>query len=643
MLVSLSNIHKYYNGREILHGVNLTINEGERIGLVGANGCGKTTFLRILTGKEEPDRFVEDDGVISRASKTTVGYLEQMGGLERSSTVYAEMRSVFADVLQAADRMRELEVQMHGALDAVSEEYSRLTAFFESRDGYLIDVKIKTVLNGMGFGEDTYDRIISSFSGGEKTRLAIAKLLLEEPNLLILDEPTNHLDFQTVLWLEDYLKDYKGSLLIVSHDRYFLDKLCTSICEIERGHLTRYKGNYTAFTRLKAEAVARQLKEYEAQQKEIAKLEDYVARNIVRATTAKSAQSRVKALERMERIEKPVMPQKAAKLRFTYETEPPFDLLQVQNIDVTVGTGEQKRTLVDSLSFEVKRGEKIGIIGENGIGKSTLLKVLLGKLPHRGNVHWTSNVKLSYFEQESTQLNPNNTVIDELHDRYPTMTDLEIRNLLGQVRMTGENVFKQIGVISGGERAKVCFALMMLEHGNVLILDEPTNHLDLTTKEVLEEALAAYTGTILFVSHDRYLLNRISDKILEITPHQAELFPGNFDSYLAVHQQRELLAQQEADAQKQRRAAEEAKERGTKVYRTKEQRSREAQRRNRIRTLEQEIDALEQQQQQLQEQIGTEEVCADYKRMQQLCDQIEQVKGQMEEKFEELMLLEEEV
>ena len=274
MLVSLSNIHKYYNGREILHGVNLTINEGERIGLVGANGCGKTTFLRILTGKEEPDRFVEDDGVISRASKTTVGYLEQMGGLERSSTVYAEMRSVFADVLQAADRMRELEAQMHGALDVVSEEYSRLTAFFESRDGYLIDVKIKTVLNGMGFGEDTYDRVISSFSGGEKTRLAIAKLLLEEPNLLILDEPTNHLDFQTVLWLEEYLKDYKGSLLIVSHDRYFLDKLCTSICEIERGHLTRYKGNYTTFTRLKAEAVARQLKEYEAQQKEIAKLED---------------------------------------------------------------------------------------------------------------------------------------------------------------------------------------------------------------------------------------------------------------------------------------------------------------------------------------------------------------------------------
>ncbi|WP_295090290.1 ATP-binding cassette domain-containing protein [uncultured Ruminococcus sp.] len=642
MLVSLSKIHKYYNGREILHDVNLTINEGERIGLVGANGCGKTTLLRILTGKEEPDRFVEDDGVISRASKVTVGYLEQMGGLERSSTVYAEMRSVFADVLQAADRMRELEAQMHGGLEAVSEEYTRLTAFFESRDGYLIDVKIKTVLNGMGFGEDTYDRIISSFSGGEKTRLAIAKLLLEEPNLLILDEPTNHLDFQTVLWLEDYLKEYKGALLIVSHDRYFLDKLCTAVCEIEGGHLTRYKGNYTAFTRLKAEAVARQLKEYEAQQKEIAKLEDYVARNIVRATTAKSAQSRVKALERMERIEKPVLPQKAAKLRFTYETEPPFDLLQVQNIDVTVGSGPQKRTLVDSLSFAVKRGEKIGIIGENGIGKSTLLKVLLGRLPHRGNVHWTSNVKLSYFEQESTQLNPNNTVIDELHDRYPTMTDLEIRSLLGQVRMTGENVFKQIGVISGGERAKVCFALMMLEHGNVLILDEPTNHLDLTTKEVLEEALASYTGTILFVSHDRYLLNRISDKILEITPHRAELFPGNFDSYLEIHRQREQQAQLEADAERQRRAAEEAKERGAKVYRTREQRSREAQRRNRIRTLEQEIDGLEQELQELQEQLGTEQVCGDYKLMQQICDRIEQVKTETEEKFEELMELEDE-
>ncbi|MBQ8904867.1 MAG: ATP-binding cassette domain-containing protein [Ruminococcus sp.] len=642
MLATLSNIHKYYNGRAVLEQVSLTIHEQERIGLIGINGCGKTTLLRILTGKEEPDRFVEEDGIISFASKTSIGYLEQMGGLERENTVWDEMHRVFADVLAVQEKMRALEEQMHSDLsERIAEEYNRLTAQFESREGYLIDVKIKTVLNGMGFGPECYDRVISGFSGGEKTRLAIAKLLLEEPNLLILDEPTNHLDFKTVLWLEDYLRDYRGALLLVSHDRYFLDRLCTSVCEIENTKLTKYRGNYTTYTRLKEEAVARQLKEYEAQQKEIAKLEDYVARNIVRATTAKSAQSRVKALERMERIEKPVTPPKRAQMRFTYQTEPPFDLLTVRDIDISVGSEENRRTLVDHLSFDVKRGEKIGIIGENGIGKSTLLKILQEQLPHQGTVRWTSNVRLSYFEQESANLNPENTVIDELHDRYPAMTELELRSLLGLVRLTGENVFKKIGVISGGERAKVCFAIMMQEQANVLILDEPTNHLDLATKEVLEEALSAYTGTILFVSHDRYLLNRLSDKILEIRPHSAELYPGGFDDYLTVTRAREQEQTQAAEREKQIKQAAQAKEKGVKAYRTKEQRSREVQRKNEMKACEEKILCLEEEQETLQSRLSDEDVCADYVLMQEICQKIEETKAEIDRLLERLVDLEE--
>ena len=537
MLANLININKYYDGKQVLKNVNLTIDEKDRIGIVGVNGCGKTTLLRILTGKELPDRTTERDGIVSFSSKATVGYLEQMSGLDRDSTVIEEMKGVFSELDSVMERMKALEKQMNEASEVspeISEEYSGLAAYYEANDGYNIKVKIKTVLGGMGFTEKEYDRVISGFSGGEKTRLAIAKLLLEEPNLLILDEPTNHLDFKTVLWLEDYLRDYKGALLIVSHDRYFLDRVVNSICEIELGMLTRYKGNYSAFTVLKKDDVKRRQREYEAQQKEIAKLEDYIARNKVRASTAASAKSREKALDRMEIIEKPVEVLNQPNLCFEYKVTPPFDILDVKDADISVGEGSRRKLLAENISFELKRGEKLGIIGENGIGKSTFLKILQGLLPHNGRIRWASNVKISYFEQESTNLDPHNTVIDELHKHYPILTDLDIRSLLGRVGIKGENVFRETGVISGGERAKVCFALMMLEKGNVLILDEPTNHLDLASKEAVEQALDEFDGTVIFVSHDRYLLNKISEKILEIRSDGTEMFSGNFDYYLDI-------------------------------------------------------------------------------------------------------------
>lgn len=483
-------------------------------------------------------------------------------------------------------------------------------------------------------------RTISSFSGGEKTRLAIARLLLEAPNLLILDEPTNHLDFQTVMWLEDYLKDYRGALLLVSHDRYFLDRLCTSICEIERGVLTRYKGNYTAFTQLKEAAVARQWKAYEIQQKEIAKLEDYVARNLVRASTTKSAQSRIKQLEKMERIEKPVTAQKQAKVRFTYEIDPPEELLKVQDVDVAVGNGADRKTLLPAFSFEVRCGEKWGIIGDNGVGKSTLLKILQGMLPHTGRVRWASNVKISYFDQESANLHPQKTVMQEIHDRVPSWTDLEVRKLLGQVRLTGDNVFKPVGVLSGGERAKVCIAVMMLERGNVLILDEPTNHLDIAMKEVIESALRSFEGTLLFVSHDRYLLDHVADHILELKADGAQAYAGGFSAWIEVRQKAETVAESEKQMrQADSSAATTPKEKP--AYRSKKQRAQQVKLRVKLRQLEQELDQMQQELDQLSQEMTEEPVCSDYQLMQEKCVRMEKLRQAMEKTMEQMISVEE--
>ena len=642
MLADLIDINKYYNGRQILKNISLSVDERDRIGIVGVNGCGKTTLLRILTGKELPDRTTERDGIVSLSSRTSVGYLEQMSGLDGSNTVIEEMKGVFSELDRVMERMKELEGEMNSTAHIapeISEEYSRLAAYYESNGGYNIKVRIRTILNGMGFSESEYDRVISGFSGGEKTRLAIAKLLLEEPNLLILDEPTNHLDFKTVLWLEDYLKDYKGALLIVSHDRYFLDKVVTSICEIELGQLHRYKGNYSAYTVLKAEDVKRRKREYEAQQKEIARLEDYVARNKARASTAASARSREKQLEKMEIIDRPIDVTNRPNIRFEYKLEPPFDILEVKDTDIAVGQGAEKKVLAEHITFELKRGEKLGIIGENGIGKSTFLKVLQGMLPHNGRVRWAANVKLSYFEQESRNLDPHNTIIDELHKHYPILTDLDVRSLLGRVGIKGENVFKQTGVVSGGERAKVCFALMMLEKGNVLILDEPTNHLDLEAKEAIEEALAEFEGTVIFVSHDRYLLNKIPDKILEIRSDGTEMFEGNFDFYLNVTEKRDKEQREVLEAAKAEKAKAEYMEKKERSFKSKQQRAEEAKRRSRMKELEDLIDKNEQKLAALQEELTHEDVCADFELMNQKCNEIQLIRTEIDQMMEEMIEL----
>lgn len=644
MLINVSNIYKYFNGTLLLRNINLTIENHETIGLIGSNGCGKTTLLNIITGQEEFDKTADGLGSVDISNNITIGYLHQNSGLETESTIREEMLKAFSNLLSVKDKMKQLEEIMSRGTDEnheSTEEYARLSAYFEARDGYLIDVKIQQILNGMGFSDVPDNRKIESLSGGEKTRLALAKLLLEEPDLLILDEPTNHLDFTTLMWLEDYLKSYKGSILIVSHDRYFLNKLCTRICEIENGKLISYKGNYSAYLIQKEMNSQRQLKEYEMQQKEISKLEDYIVRNKTRASTAKMARSRQHALDKIEHAEKPVMYTKPPKIKLSYDIEPTKDILQVFSCPVSVGDGSERKTLINSLDMHIRRGEHTAIIGPNGIGKTTILKMVQGLIPHdKGNILWGGNIKLSYFDQEHAMLNRNDTVIEAVSRKFPSMNETEIRKALGSVLITGENVFKPVSVLSGGERAKLCFCLMALNRGNVLVLDEPTNHIDLNTKEVLEEALAEFEGTIILVSHDRYLLNKVSSRIIEVSENKVTSYKGNFDKY----SEQKMLERKEKEAlisaDKRRKDKEDYKEKKQNQYRTRQQRALDAARRNRINQLEKEIEQLETDISILEEEILLPQVTSDFTLMTEKCTQLEKFKNILDEKMNEWAELE---
>lgn len=638
MLLNVEHLYKYFNGQALLKDINFTVEDREAVGLIGVNGCGKSTLLNIITGSEGYDKTPEGLGSVNIVGKASIGFLRQNSGLNSELTIGEEMKNAFATLLETLDKMKVLEKKMAdgGDIDSISHEYAELSSYFEARDGYRIDVKIKQVLNGMGFGSTPTDRVISTLSGGEKTRLALAKLLLEEPNLLILDEPTNHLDFETLMWLEDYLKGYKGAIIIVSHDRYFLNKVCTRICEIEQGRLTSYRGDYSSYLVQKKMNSERQLKEYEAQQKEIAKLKDYVAKNLVRASTSKMAKSRQHMLDRIERIDKPLMYSKPPKIKLEYDIEPTKDIVRVVDCPLVVGDGADKKELIKSLTMNVRRGEHVAIIGANGIGKTSILKLIQGIIPHEGgNISWGGNVKISYFEQEHAILDPHKTVLEEIMDRYPRLSEQQARSVLGAVLLTGENVFKPISVLSGGERAKLCFAIMALNRGNVLVLDEPTNHLDLSTKEVLEDALAEFGGTIILVSHDRYLLNKVASRIIEIKHDEANSYEGNFDAYSeAVNAARQLKMQSEAEI---KRAEEEKayKENKARQYRSKEQRAADAQKRNRIRELEKEIEDTEVLIFELENAISDPEIASDYSKMSEKCKELEEAKTALDQKMDE--------
>ena len=638
MLVSVEHIWKYFEADiPILEDISFSIERGDRIGLIGVNGCGKTTLLQILTDRIGFDPTPGGDGAVNISRDCVIGYLEQNSGMVSENTVDAEMHLPFSAFEDEYRRMTELSEKMPelsgDELERASAEYARLSSHYEANDGYLTEVKISTVLNGMGFSGIDRSRKISSLSGGERTRMALCKLLLEAPDLLILDEPTNHLDLDSTIWLEDYLSDYKGAVLTVSHNRSFLDKLCTRIIELEDRKIKIYKGNYTDFVRQKKADLERQEKLYEQQQQKIKELQFFIDKNRVSATSAKQAKNKQHMLDRIveEGVEKPKKPKKPPKIRLEYDIAPPKEVLEVSNVDITVGEGEKQKTLIPSLSFEVRRGEKLGIIGPNGIGKSSILKTILGINPHsRGSVRWAQNVKTAYFDQKNEQLDPRSTVIDEVHRRYPRMTDLEVRTLLGSVLLTGENVYNPVRVLSGGEKTKLSFALMMLRRGNVLILDEPTNHLDSQTCEVLESALVEFDGTMIIVSHDRYLLNKIATRILEVSKDGVKSYQGNFDAYMAAKE----LERQEAEAERLALQAAQSKKEPKKQYRTREQRSLDAKRKQDLKELEDGIEALEKEIADIEQAITEPETASDYQKMGKLCSRLEEAKAELEELME---------
>lgn len=643
MIVEINNMTKSFGEHLILDGVSLMINDKGRYGLIGENGAGKSTLLKVICGELEPD-----SGTISFGSNSSIGFLKQDSGLNVSNNIYEEMESVFNHLFDIETQMKEIEKSLFN-LDTESEDYenistdyTRLQNYFEVNDGYNIDSKIKTILNGMGFSNHNLDTNIDRLSGGEKTRLALAKLLLEQPNLLILDEPTNHLDFDTLTWLEGYLQTYNGAVLVVSHDRYFLDTVVENIFEIERHKLNIYSGNYSKYLILKEERYDYQLKLYGAQQKEIEKMEDYVRRNMARASTTKSAQSRVKALERMDILDAPIRHKSRIKLSFETTSEPYKDLLSVQNIDISVGEGNGRKTLCEDVSFKMEKNEKVAIVGKNGIGKSTFLKILLKILPHsNGKIKWGENVVTGYFEQEMKGLSQHKTVIEELWDRYPQKTEFEIRSRLGSVGITGENVYKKVNVISGGEKAKLKFAILSFKSTNFIIMDEPTNHLDLMSKEILEDALAGYSGSLLFVSHDRYLLTKVPSKIIEITEDGVVEYLGNYESYKQLKQREQLNASKENNS--------ETGEPNKKVdssnnnyFRSKKQRSLEIKRKQDIKYLENFINEVEKKISDLETEMTYEDVFSDYKLMEEKCTEVEELKKQLGNymsKWEELIVL----
>ena len=635
MQVSLHDVTKSFGSEVIFSGVTAKIEDHDRIGLVGPNGTGKTTLLRVICGELEPD---DGPGEIARGSDLSIGYQKQNCGLTFEGTIWQEMQSVFADVYALERRMKELQGQMAaGDSPALAEEYRRIEDAFLARDGYQIEVKIKTVLTGMGFAEHGFDKCVDKLSGGEQTRLAIAKLLLEAPSLLILDEPTNHLDFATLNWLEDYLSGYKGALLVVSHDRYFLDKLCNKIWELEDAVLWEYKGNYTAYTKQREEQDARQKKLYEQQQAERAKLEDYVARNLVRASTTKMAQSRQKMLERLEPVGKPRRRLKPPKIRLEFETEPVKDVLTVENLTIAVGSGEKERVLLSGAEFNIQRGDKVAIIGPNGSGKTTLLRALLSAQPPvTGRISWGRGVKRSYYDQGSDHLDQSLTVMDTMWKAYPRMYETPLRTALGAMGLTGEDAYRLVGQLSGGERARLKLAMICLAGSNVLVLDEPTNHLDLPSKEVLQQALSEYEGTLIIVSHDRYLLDRVPNRIFAIENGKLTQYKGGYGDY--------LKARAEQGSEKAAPIHTKVDSEQKKQYnRGKEQRREDARRRKEYAEAEALIHTLEEELEAAKAEMSLDSVQNDYQRLQELCTLIEEKQQLLDATLDRWLIISEEL
>ncbi|MGT2920110.1 ABC transporter ATP-binding protein [Streptococcus chosunense] len=595
IILQANKIERSFAGEVLFDNINLQVDERDRIALVGKNGAGKSTLLKILVGEEEPT-----SGEINKKKDISLSYLAQDSRFESENTIYDEMLHVFDDLRRTEKQLRQMELEMGEKsgedLDKLMSDYDRLSENFRQAGGFTYEADIRAILNGFKFDESMWQMKIAELSGGQNTRLALAKMLLEKPNLLVLDEPTNHLDIETIAWLENYLVNYSGALIIVSHDRYFLDKVATITLDLTKHSLDRYVGNYSRFVELKEQKLATEAKNYEKQQKEIAALEDFVNRNLVRASTTKRAQSRRKQLEKMERLDKPEAGKKAANMTFQSEKTSGNIVLTVENAAI----GYDGEILSEPINLDLRKMNAVAIVGPNGIGKSTFIKSIVDQISFiKGEKRFGANVEVGYYDQTQSKLTPSNTVLDELWNDFKLTPEVEIRNRLGAFLFSGDDVKKSVGMLSGGEKARLLLAKLSMENNNFLILDEPTNHLDIDSKEVLENALIDFDGTLLFVSHDRYFINRVATHVLELSEKGSTLYLGDYDYYVEKKAEVEMTQAEEALTSNQ------AKEVSTvNDYQAQKESQKEVRKLMRqIESLEAEIEELESQSQTISEQM----------------------------------------
>ena len=595
IILQANKIERSFAGEVLFDNINLQVDERDRIALVGKNGAGKSTLLKILVGEEEPT-----SGEINKKKDISLSYLAQDSRFESENTIYDEMLHVFDDLRRTEKQLRQMELEMGEKsgedLDKLMSDYDRLSENFRQAGGFTYEADIRAILNGFKFDESMWQMKIAELSGGQNTRLALAKMLLEKPNLLVLDEPTNHLDIETIAWLENYLVNYSGALIIVSHDRYFLDKVATITLDLTKHSLDRYVGNYSRFVELKEQKLATEAKNYEKQQKEIAALEDFVNRNLVRASTTKRAQSRRKQLEKMERLDKPEAGKKSANMTFRSEKTSGNVVLTVENAAI----GYDGEVLSEPINLDLRKMNAVAIVGPNGIGKSTFIKSIVDQIPFiKGEKRFGANVEVGYYDQTQSKLTSSNTVLDELWNDFKLTPEVEIRNRLGAFLFSGDDVKKSVGMLSGGEKARLLLAKLSMENNNFLILDEPTNHLDIDSKEVLENALIDFDGTLLFVSHDRYFINRVATHVLELSENGSTLYLGDYDYYVEKKAEVEMTQAEEASTNNQANEVSSVND-----YQAQKESQKEVRKLMRqIESLEAEIEELESQSQAISEQM----------------------------------------
>ena len=628
IILQANKIERSFAGDVLFENINLQLDERDRIALVGKNGAGKSTLLKILVGEEEPT-----SGEINKKKDISLSYLAQDSRFESENTIYDEMLHVFDDLRTTEKQLRQMELDMGEKtgveLDKLMSDYDRLSEEFRQAGGFTYEADVRTILNGFKFDESMWQMKFAELSGGQNTRLALAKMLLEKPNLLVLDEPTNHLDIETISWLENYLVNYSGALLIVSHDRYFLDKVATITLDLTKHSLDRYVGNYSSFVEQKEQKLLTEAKNYEKQQKEIAALEDFVNRNLVRASTTKRAQSRRKQLEKMERLDKPEAGNKSANMTFHSDKTSGNIVLTVENAAI----GYDGEILSEPINLDLRKMNAVAVVGPNGIGKTTFIKSIVDQIPFiKGEKRFGANVEVGYYDQTQSKLTPSNTVLDEFWNDFRLTPEVEIRNRLGAFLFSGDDVKKSVGMLSGGEKARLLLAKLSMENNNFLILDEPTNHLDIDSKEVLENALIDFDGTLLFVSHDRYFINRVATHVLELSENGSTVYLGDYDYY--VEKKAELAASQEEEvvAYSQEKEASPVND-----YQAQKESQKEVRKLMRqIENLETEIEELENQAQAISEQMHTTNDADELMQLQAELDKISQRQEEAMLEWEEL-------